>query len=98
MDSRSRARHWAGKALSWPLIALIIGYRYLISPLLGPRCRFWPSCSSYALEAIRLHGPVKGGWLAVKRIAKCHPWHSGGLDPVPPRGDAPSCRDDDAHR
>jgi putative membrane protein insertion efficiency factor len=66
------------------LLALIAGYRLFLSPLLGPRCRFYPSCSAYANEAIESHGPVRGAWLAVKRIAKCHPWHPGGYDPVPP--------------
>ncbi|WP_136067709.1 membrane protein insertion efficiency factor YidD [Modicisalibacter radicis] len=65
------------------LVGLLKVYQYLISPLLGPRCRFWPSCSNYAIEALRLHGPARGGWLALKRIAKCHPWHAGGIDPVP---------------
>jgi putative membrane protein insertion efficiency factor len=60
-------------------------YRYLISPLLGPSCRFHPSCSMYAEEAIREHGLVRGSWLAVKRLGKCHPWHEGGIDPVPPQ-------------
>ena len=59
-------------------------YQYFISPLLGPRCRFYPSCSEYAEEAIRQHGAWRGSWLAVKRISKCHPWHEGGADPVPP--------------
>ncbi len=77
------------KILTGLLVVLLRGYQYLISPLLGPRCRFWPSCSNYAIEALRLHGPVRGGWLALKRIAKCHPWHAGGVDPVP---DCPSCR------
>ncbi|MDW5375513.1 membrane protein insertion efficiency factor YidD [Halomonas sp. HP20-15] len=71
------------------LVVLLRGYQYLISPLLGPRCRFWPSCSNYAIEALRLHGPARGGWLALKRIAKCHPWHAGGIDPVP---ECPGCR------
>ncbi|MED5499884.1 MAG: membrane protein insertion efficiency factor YidD, partial [Pseudomonadota bacterium] len=48
-----------------------------------PRCRFWPTCSSYALEAIRLHGPWRGGWLSLRRLSKCHPFHAGGVDPVP---------------
>lgn len=61
----------------------ILGYR-AIRPLLGgSRCRFWPSCSHYALEAIELHGARHGGWLALKRIARCHPFHPGGYDPVP---------------
>ena len=62
---------------------MIRSYRYLISPLLGPRCRFYPSCSSYAEEAIKMHGVLKGGWLAVKRIGRCHPFNKGGVDPVP---------------
>lgn len=64
-------------------VGLIRGYQLIISPLLGPRCRFYPSCSNYAIEAIRLHGVVKGSVLTAKRIAKCHPGHPGGIDPVP---------------
>jgi putative membrane protein insertion efficiency factor len=60
-------------------------YRYFISPLLGPSCRFHPSCSQYAEEAISRHGVLRGSWLAVKRLGKCHPWHEGGIDPVPPQ-------------
>ena len=63
--------------------ALIKAYRYTISPLLGPRCRFYPTCSAYALEAIELHGSIRGIWLTLRRIARCHPWHEGGCDPVP---------------
>ncbi|MEO8018290.1 MAG: membrane protein insertion efficiency factor YidD [Pseudomonadota bacterium] len=62
---------------------LIRGYQLAISPLLGPRCRFFPSCSQYAIEAIETHGTPRGGWLAMKRISRCHPWHEGGFDPVP---------------
>ena len=58
-------------------------YQYAISPLLGPRCRFYPTCSQYALEAIELHGAIHGGYLALRRLARCHPWHPGGIDPVP---------------
>ncbi|HOB62045.1 MAG TPA: membrane protein insertion efficiency factor YidD [Candidatus Competibacteraceae bacterium] len=65
------------------LIALIRVYQWLISPLLGNHCRFYPSCSQYACEAIELHGAVRGGWLAVRRLLRCHPWHPGGVDPVP---------------
>ncbi len=71
------------KAIQYPFLLIIRGYRYLISPLLGPRCRFYPSCSSYAEEAIKVHGLVKGGWLAIKRIGRCHPFNEGGVDPVP---------------
>ncbi|HMU89254.1 MAG: membrane protein insertion efficiency factor YidD [Pseudomonadales bacterium] len=65
------------------ILGLIRLYRYCISPLLGPNCRFHPSCSSYAEEAITRFGPLRGGWLALKRIGRCHPWHVGGHDPVP---------------
>jgi uncharacterized protein len=66
------------------LLVLIRAYRLALSPLLGASCRFYPTCSSYALEAIDTHGAVRGSWLAVKRVLKCHPWHPGGIDPVPP--------------
>ncbi|MDZ7661512.1 membrane protein insertion efficiency factor YidD [Thiohalophilus sp.] len=65
------------------LILLISGYRYLISPLLGQHCRFYPSCSEYAQTAVSRFGALRGGWMAVKRISCCHPWHEGGIDPVP---------------
>lgn len=65
------------------LISLIKTYKYFISPLLGPRCRFYPSCSSYGLEAIQLHGAAKGSYLTLRRLLKCHPFHEGGIDPVP---------------
>ena len=65
------------------MILLIQAYRFLISPLLGNNCRFYPSCSSYAETAIKRHGAIKGGWMSIRRIARCHPWHPGGVDPVP---------------
>ncbi|MGR9114383.1 MAG: membrane protein insertion efficiency factor YidD [Gammaproteobacteria bacterium] len=65
------------------LIAIIKFYRYFISPLLGNNCRFYPSCSSYALEALHTHGAAKGSYLTLRRLLKCHPFHEGGLDPVP---------------
>ena len=65
------------------LLALIRGYRRALSPLLGPRCRFYPSCSHYAIEAIERHGAARGGWLAARRITRCHPLNEGGFDPVP---------------
>ena len=68
------------------LIALIRIYRFGISPLIGPHCRFRPTCSSYAVTALRRFGPLRGSWLAARRLACCHPWHPGGYDPVPPPG------------
>ena len=66
------------------LLALVTGYRRALSPMLGPRCRFAPSCSAYAAEALVVHGAGRGTWLAVSRVARCHPFHPGGHDPVPP--------------
>lgn len=68
------------------LILLIRVYRTILSPMLGPRCRFEPSCSQYTQEAIAAHGALKGSWLGVKRICRCHPLHPGGFDPVPRAG------------
>ena len=65
-------------------IGLIRFYQRFISPMLPPSCRFTPSCSAYALEAIRVHGAVRGVWLAVRRLGRCHPFNPGGYDPVPP--------------
>ena len=62
---------------------LIRGYQLVVSPLLPPSCRFTPSCSQYALEAVNRHGALKGSWLAARRLARCHPFHPGGFDPVP---------------
>jgi putative membrane protein insertion efficiency factor len=66
------------------LITLVRGYRYAVSPLLGNCCRFHPSCSCYAEEALAKHGVTRGVWLTLRRLARCHPWHAGGHDPVPP--------------
>ncbi|EKE75986.1 membrane protein insertion efficiency factor YidD [Gallaecimonas xiamenensis] len=74
-----------GKALGACLILPIRLYQLLLSPLLGPNCRFTPTCSHYAILAIKRHGPLKGSWLAGRRILKCHPRHPGGHDPVPER-------------
>lgn len=64
-------------------IGILKGYQYIISPILGPRCRFYPSCSHYAIEAINEHGVASGFWFTLKRIVKCHPFHKGGVDLVP---------------
>lgn len=69
------------------LILIIRLYQLLLSPLLGECCRFYPSCSRYAVEALRLHGFFKGAWLSLKRVIRCHPWCDGGVDPVPIRSD-----------
>ncbi len=67
-----------------PLFLLLLrGYQYAVRPLLGANCRFYPSCSDYAKDAIERHGALRGLWLAVRRVAKCHPYHPGGFDPVP---------------
>lgn len=72
-----------GKVLSWPLLGLVWVYRKLLSPLLGTNCRFEPSCSAYAEEALRTYGGLRGGWLSLRRICRCHPWGGSGYDPVP---------------
>lgn len=65
---------------------LVRGYQFALRPLVGANCRFYPSCSDYALEALEVHGAARGSWLAAKRLCKCHPYHPGGYDPVPERG------------
>ena len=69
--------------IGWPLILLIRIYQWVISPVIGPKCRYQPTCSHYAVEALKKHGPFKGFWLAIRRIARCHPWGRSGWDPVP---------------
>lgn len=71
------------RVAAFPLIVLVRFYQYCISPLKPPCCRFTPTCSAYALQALRKYGPIKGGWLAIKRILRCHPWGGSGYDPVP---------------
>ena len=71
--------------MKYPLIWLLKGYRLFISPLYGQVCRSHPSCSAYALQAVTEHGSLRGSWLAVRRLGRCHPWADGGYDPVPPR-------------
>ncbi|MBN2742739.1 MAG: membrane protein insertion efficiency factor YidD [Marinilabiliaceae bacterium] len=71
------------KALVWLLILPVRFYQLVISPMSGPSCRYTPTCSAYAVEALKKHGPLKGLWLSVKRILSCHPWGGHGYDPVP---------------
>lgn len=73
-------------AVAWFLIGGLRGYQRFISPMFGPTCRFTPSCSAYALEAVRVHGALRGSWLAARRLGRCHPFNPGGYDPVPPAG------------
>lgn len=79
--------------MRWSLIMLLKAYRLLISPLYGQVCRYHPSCSAYALEAVTRHGSLRGSGLAVRRLSRCHPWSAGGYDPVPPARGADSPRD-----
>ncbi len=73
--------------MKYLLIGLLKAYRFAISPLYGQVCRYHPTCSAYALEAVTAHGSIKGSWLAVRRLARCHPWSPGGYDPVPGKKD-----------
>jgi len=70
---------------------LIRAYQLFLSPVLGNHCRFYPSCSQYAIDAVEHHGVRRGVWLAVRRLLRCHPWHPGGFDPVPPSPEAATC-------
>lgn len=69
--------------LEFLLRSLVLAYRWLVRPWLGQHCRFYPSCSEYALEALKRHGGLRGGWLSLRRLLRCHPWHEGGIDLVP---------------
>ncbi len=89
---KARRTPYHGRVISDLLITLLRFYKRFVSPLLGPRCRFVPSCSEYAMQAIAGHGPLRGSWLAVRRLGRCHPFHPGGIDPVPERTTDPACR------
>jgi len=80
------------RLLAAPLIGAIVLYQRLVSPMLPPMCRYYPSCSAYAVTALRRFGPVKGTWLAVRRLVRCHPWTPGGVDHVPAKHPAPPAR------
>lgn len=67
------------------LILLVRGYQIVLSPWIGQSCRFTPTCSNYAIDALKEHGALRGSWMAIRRIGRCHPWHEGGHDPVPPK-------------
>ena len=71
------------KAATYPLLLLVYAYKYLLSPIMPGGCRHYPTCSVYAIDALKLHGPGRGSWLAAKRILRCHPWGTHGIDPVP---------------
>ena len=83
LDLLARRVVLPAKLIQQLLLALIQVYRYALSPFLGQRCRFYPSCSAYAAEALTRYGPLRGSWLAIKRVLRCHPFHPGGHDPVP---------------
>ncbi len=72
-----------GRVLAWPLIGLVYLYRFTLSPFIGMHCRYQPTCSAYALEALKTHGAFRGTVLTVRRIGRCHPWGGSGYDPVP---------------
>ena len=78
-----------GRLLAWPLLLLVSLYRLTVSPWLGNNCRFEPSCSAYALQALRVHGAFRGSWLTIQRIGRCHPWGGSGYDPVPEKEQDP---------
>jgi uncharacterized protein len=82
------------RGLAGLMIGLVKVYQVTLSPLLGPRCRYWPSCSSYTVEAIQVHGPLRGALMAARRIARCHPGCEGGIDPVPGGPSEALCRED----
>ena len=86
MPEASGLRRWFFLVWSLPrqlLRGLVIVYRYTLAPLLGPRCRFDPGCSEYCLQALARHGALRGSWLTLRRLARCHPWGGSGYDPVP---------------
>ncbi|AWJ90792.1 membrane protein insertion efficiency factor YidD [Azospirillum baldaniorum] len=87
--------------LAYFLRALVVGYQWTLSPFIGWHCRFQPTCSNYALDALSKHGAIRGSWLTVRRLLRCHPWGGWGYDPVPEPGRSTRCShgpDESAHR
>lgn len=82
-ESWSKFQSAFKRLLTLPLLGLVRFYQYCISPLTPPSCRYTPTCSQYAVEALKKYGPLKGGWLTLKRLSRCHPWGGSGYDPVP---------------
>lgn len=80
--ARAKMGSWLSRAVTWALLGLVYGYRYTLGPLMGGQCRFQPTCSQYALDALRAHGAMKGSWLTACRLARCHPLGGSGYDPV----------------
>lgn len=85
------------KLIGWVLLVPVYIYKYAISPFTPASCRHYPTCSEYALQAVKIHGPFKGFWLATKRISRCHPWGTSGYDPVPPKKGVGEHKHDCAH-
>ena len=85
MTTQTTQARTIGGYLALPLIWLVRAYQLLVSPLLGPSCKYYPSCSAYAVTALGRYGPLKGTWLAARRLLRCHPWSHGGVDHVPER-------------
>lgn len=83
MANHSPISYWVKQVLILPFLLVIRFYQYVISPWIGPKCRYTPTCSHYAVEVLKKHGPLKGFWLSLKRISRCHPWGGSGYDPVP---------------
>jgi putative membrane protein insertion efficiency factor len=92
-DAMTGAGRHVRRGLAWLVLGPLWVYRHLVSPMLPQTCRYYPSCSAYAEEAVKTHGAVRGSWLAVKRLARCHPWTPGGVDHVPPARPARQKRD-----
>lgn len=86
MMSASRTARGVLRAPQFAVLGLIKGYQLVVSPLLGPRCKYYPSCSHYGFEAVRTHGAVRGSVMAVWRVLRCNPWSNGGVDEVPAKG------------